>query len=119
MKNKLKTSMFNLESLGGLEKENTMYYNVGMVVLWSEDKAAANLKKHGIAFDEAATVFFAENTIEIEDSRHSEQRFVIIGFSVRTRLLTVIYAYRYEDEIRIISARKATKNEAEKYEKRI
>lgn len=119
MKNKLKTSIFNLESLGGLEKENTMYYNVGMIVLWSDDKAAANLKKHGVAFEEAATVLFAENTIEIEDSRHSEQRFIIIGFSMCPRLLTVVYAYRSEDEIRIISARKATKNEAVKYEERI
>lgn len=119
MRNKLKTSIFNLESLGGLELENTMYYNVSMIVLWNDHKAAANFKKHGVAFDEAATVLFAENTILIDDSRHSEQRFIVIGFSVRTRLLTVVYAYRYEDEIRIISARKATKNEVEKYEERI
>ncbi|WP_445292002.1 BrnT family toxin [Bdellovibrio sp. BCCA] len=96
-----------------------MYYIVGAVVRWDDKKAQANLKKHGVSFEEAATVLFTENTIEIEDLRHDEQRFITIGFSVRTRLLTVVYAYRYKEEIRIISARKATKNEAKQYEERI
>lgn len=90
-----------------------------MIVRWDNKKAEANLKNHGVTFEEATTVLFSENTIELEDLRHSEQRFIVIGFSARTRLLTVVYAYRYEDEIRIISARKATKKEAKKYEERI
>lgn len=96
-----------------------MYYIVGRVVTWHFQKALANLKKHGVSFEEASTVLFADSTIELEDRRHNEQRFILIGFSARVRLLTVVYAYRYEDEIRIISARKATKNEAHTYEKRI
>lgn len=96
-----------------------MYYNVGVVIRWDLKKATLNLKKHGVSFEEASSVLFARNTIELEDPRHGEQRFIIIGFSIRTRLLTVVYAYRNEDEIRIISARKATKNEARNYEERI
>lgn len=119
MKNKLKPNILDLKLLNELEKNNTMYYILGMVVLWDQKKAKTNLKKHGVTFEEAATVLFAENTLELEDPRHDEQRFIIIGFSKKTRLLTVVYAYRYEDEIRIISARKATKNEAKKYEERI
>lgn len=119
MKNKLKPNVLNLESINGLEKLNTMYYILGMIVRWDLKKADANFKKHGVSFEEAASLFYADNTLELEDNRHSEQRFIVIGFSVHTRLLTVVYAYRFEDEIRIISARKATKNEAKKYEERI
>ncbi|WP_347358093.1 BrnT family toxin [Bdellovibrio sp.] len=119
MQNKRKSYPRNLGPLNSLEIKNTMYYNVGVVVRWDERKAATNLKKHGISFDEASTVLFATDTIELEDLRHNEQRFIVIGFSIRTRLLTVVYAYRDEDEIRIISARKATKNEAKVYEERI
>jgi len=53
MKNKIKLDIFNLESLEGLEKMNTMYYIVGMVILWNDKKADSNLKKHGVAFEEA------------------------------------------------------------------
>lgn len=90
-----------------------------MNVEWDFNKAEKNLKKHGVSFEEAQTVLFAESSIELEDRSHSERRFVIIGFSKQTRLLTVVYAYRDEDKIRIISARKATKNEAKQYEERI
>ena len=90
-----------------------------MIVLWDTRKAEHNFKKHGVTFQEAATVFYADSTLVLEDPRHNEQRFIIIGFSVQSRFLTVVYAYRYEDEIRIISARKATKNEVKKYEERI
>lgn len=119
MKNKLNPNILNLESVNQLENNNTMYYIVGMIVRWDDKKAAINLKKHGVAFEEAVTVLFNNRTIEIEDMRHREQRFIIIGFSVHTRLLTVVYAYRYEAEIRIISARKSTRNEAKKYEEKI
>ena len=119
MKNKPKPNISPLSDFNGLENKNTLYYNVGIVIRWNDKKAEANRKKHGVSFEEAATVLFSENTIELEDFRHSEQRFIIIGFSSSTRLLTVVYAYKHENEIRIISARKATKNEAKIYEERI
>ena len=119
MKNKLKPNLLKLESKIELEIKNTMYYNLGIVVRWDTRKAELNFKKHGITFHEAATVFYADNSLEVEDPRHNEQRFIIIGFSMQSRFLTVVYSYRYEDEIRIISARKATKNEVKKYEERI
>lgn len=119
MKNKFKPNISNLNDSNDLEKKNTLYYNVGTVIRWNDKKAQVNLKKHGVSFEEAATVLFADNTIELEDVRHNEQRFIVIGFSTHPRLLTVVYAYKHEDEIRIISARKATKNEAKKYEERI
>lgn len=97
-----------------LAKNNTMYY-----IVWDESKDARNLKKHGIAFAEAATVLFASPTLELEDTHHDEQRFIIIGFSHNAQLLTVVYTYRDEHQIRIISARKATTSEAKEYEKRI
>lgn len=119
MKNKPNPRLINLDRPNTVEKSNTMYYNVTTVIRWDNKKADINRKKHKISFEEAATVFFADKTLEIEDLRHSEQRFIIIGFSACARLLTVVYAYKFEDEIRIISARKATRNEAKKYEERI
>lgn len=90
-----------------------------MIVEWDLRKAEVNFKKHGISFEEAQSVLFAEASIEIEDRSHAEARFIIIGFSKLTRLLTVVYAYKDEDKIRIISARKATKKESYQYEKRV
>lgn len=119
MRNKRKPRLLNSESKKALEKENTLYYNLGIVVRWDDRKAALNVKKHGVTFEEAATVFYAASSLELEDSRHNEQRFIIIGFSKSLRLLTIVYAYRYEEEIRIISARKATTSEAKNYEERI
>ena len=90
-----------------------------MVIVWDEKKAALNFKKHGITFEEAQTVFFVSASITIEDNRHNEDRFVTIAFSKKLNLLVVVYTYRDEDEIRIISARKATKKETKIYEERI
>jgi len=76
------------------------------------------MKKHGVSFSEAATAFEDENIIIMADENHSEQeeRFVIIGFSHRMRLLVVCHCYRENDGvIRIISARKATKHETNVY----
>jgi len=85
---------------------------------WDSNKNIANINKHGISFKEAATVFFDENAIEIDDEEHSqdEERFLIIGKSKKLRLTVVCHCYR-EDEtvIRIISARKAEKRESELY----
>ena len=85
---------------------------------WDTKKNEINKKKHQIAFDEAKSVFNDENGIVIDDPDHSvdEDRFVIIGFSNRLKILTVCHCYRDGDEIiRIISARKATKQESQQY----
>ena len=85
---------------------------------WDHNKDRANQKKHGIPFKEAATVFTDENARLIHDPDHSEDedRFILLGFSARARLLVVAHTYRQKDtEIRIISARKAEKHEREQY----
>lgn len=85
---------------------------------WNQSKAKTNLQKHGISFEEAQSVFYDENALLIPDPGHSEdeQRFVILGLSERLRLLIVCHCYRQNDEvIRIISARKATRNETKSY----
>ncbi len=84
---------------------------------WDERKAYANLKKHGISFAEAATVFGDTLSVTIPDPLHSvgEDRFVTLGVSFRKRLLAVVHADRGE-MVRIISARLATRRERETYE---
>ena len=84
---------------------------------WDEEKARSNLKKHGVSFDEAATIFNDPQIATISDPDHSkdEERYVSIGKSVIRRLLSVIHTYRKE-RIRLISARKATKAEKKNYE---
>lgn len=84
---------------------------------WNEEKAASNLKKHGVGFDEAATVFDDLFYVDFYDPKHSaeEHRFLIIGESNRQRLFIVSYAER-DDKIRIISARELTAQERRNYE---
>jgi uncharacterized DUF497 family protein len=85
---------------------------------WDDKKNEANKKKHHISFEEAQTVFFDENAIEFFDPDHSqtEERFLMLGISYRLRILVVCHCVRKSDsEIRIISARKATKNEQNIY----
>jgi len=84
---------------------------------WDDKKAQSNLKKHGVSFDEAATIFNDPRLATISDPDHSddEERYVSVGKSVIMRLLSVIHTFRKE-RIRLISARKATKTEKEKYE---
>ena len=84
---------------------------------WDAPKAAANLRKHGVSFEEASSVFFAPLSATGDDPDHSpsERRFVTLGISFSGRLLVVAYAER-EDAIRIISARKATRSERKLYE---
>jgi len=88
---------------------------------WNKEKAAANRIKHGISFEEAQTVFNDCDALRIYDPDHSEkeERFVLLGLSSLFRVLVVCHCYREDDEqIRIISARKATKKEAATYEER-
>lgn len=85
---------------------------------WDENKNAINKQKHQISFEEAQTVFDDPNAIMIPDTEHSEkeERFILLGFSNHAKLLVVCHCYRQSDTvIRIISARKATKNEARQY----
>jgi len=73
---------------------------------------------HGVSFDEATTAFADENARLKHDPDHSrdEDRFILLGFSAKLRLLVVVHAYRQEDkEIRIISARKAVPKERKQY----
>ena len=85
---------------------------------WDEAKNGINKKKHGVSFEEAQSVFYDSEALLIHDPEHSqeEDRFIILGFSDRARLLIVCHCYREsESVIRIISARKATKNESKQY----
>ncbi len=86
---------------------------------WDPRKADINLRKHGIAFDEAITVFNDPMALIFDDMVHSEEehREIIIGFSTLRRLVLVCFVERMEDTIRIISARRATKVEIRDYEK--
>jgi uncharacterized DUF497 family protein len=86
---------------------------------WDPNKAATNLQKHKVSFDEAVTVLQSQTAVVFEDRSHSEDRFVAIGFSIVARILLVVYCHRDKDTIRLISARKATKREREQYEKGI
>jgi uncharacterized DUF497 family protein len=86
--------------------------------IWDEQKAKANLKKHGISFDEATSVFDDDNALYMPDTLHCEyeDRFIVIGMSEKLNVLMVCHCYRDSDTvIRIISARKATKKEAAQY----
>ncbi len=86
--------------------------------VWDEAKAEFNLKKHRVSFEEAVTVFADESARLKHDPEHSkkEDRFILLGFSSKLRLLVVCHAYRDNDDlIRIISARKATRNESKQY----
>ena len=88
---------------------------------WDPAKARANLRKHGVAFEEAQTVFSDDLALLIDDPDHSadELRFVLLGLSATPRILVVVHAYlSAPDTIRIISARKATKAERAIYVKR-
>lgn len=88
---------------------------------WNPTKSAANKRKHGVAFEEAESVFADDHALLIDDPEHSEaeDRFVLLGLSAKLRVLVVVHCYRRDDEIiRIISARKATKPEQRRYNER-
>jgi hypothetical protein len=87
-----------------------------VVYEWDSRKAAANLKKHHVAFTEAATVFLDPLALTYQDPDHSEgeQRYITLGESTRGRVILVAHLDR-DDRIRIISARRATRREAHEY----
>jgi uncharacterized DUF497 family protein len=89
-----------------------------MNIVWDTKKAAANLRNHGIEFSHASTVLDDPMAMTIEDTRHGEQRFVTVGSDILGRVLVVVYTYSGEEEIRLISARKATPQERRVYEEK-
>ncbi|WP_319560326.1 BrnT family toxin [Marispirochaeta sp.] len=85
---------------------------------WDEKKNLSNTKKHKVTFEEAKTVFYDPSALLIHDPDHSENedRFIIMGMSQSLKILIVCHCYRSDDEIiRIISARKAEKDEINQY----
>jgi hypothetical protein len=89
---------------------------VVLVFEWNELKALENRRKHGVAFDEAKSVFGDPFLLTYPDEAHSvaEERFISVGMSSMHRLLVVVHVER-EDRIRIVSCRKATKRERQAY----
>lgn len=85
---------------------------------WDPAKARANLRKHRVSFEEAQSVFNDEQALLLDDPEHSaaEERFILLGLSAQTRVLVVVHGYRANaDEIRLISARRATRTEQREY----
>jgi uncharacterized DUF497 family protein len=92
----------------------------GIQFKWDENKNRRNKREHGVSFEEAQTVFLDENAIRFFDPDHSEEedRFIMLGVSFKLRVLVVCHCYRENDEvIRLISARKADKEECKDYER--
>ena len=87
------------------------------VVQWDSEKAAGSLRKHGVDFADAATALSDEFALTMRDDDPDEERFVTIGLDALGRLLVVAYTWR-GDDVRLISARRATAPERRQYEKR-
>lgn len=90
-------------------------YNWRMDYQWDNNKAEANLRKHGIDFADAVLVLSDDLAITMSDGRFDEERFITIGMDALSRVLVVVYTYR-GNEIRLISARSATRKERQQYE---
>lgn len=89
-----------------------------LVFEWDERKNSANRQKHGVSFEEARSAFLDENARVLPDPEHShaEERFILLGLSASLRILVVCHCYREEESIvRIISARKADREEQRQY----
>ena len=87
------------------------------VVEWDREKAEANRAKHGVDFADAATVLTDDLALTRPDDNPDEDRFVTLGMDALGRVLVVAYAW-HDDEIRLISARRATPSERRQYERR-
>ena len=88
---------------------------------WDKKKERINIRKHGISFEEARTVFYDEKAIQFFDPDHSEDedRFLLLGISSKLRILIVCHCFREsETVIRLSSARKADKDEEQEYWRR-
>lgn len=84
---------------------------------WDDQKAALNLAKHGVSFIDATYAFLDDAALDFADELHQD-RLILLGVSITSGLLYIIYAERAGDVVRIISARKATKHERRRYEQR-
>jgi len=85
---------------------------------WDGRKETANVRKHGVSFEEARTVFLDENAIQFFDPDHSENedRFILLGLSFKSRTLVVCHCFRAsETVVRLVSARKADQDEEREY----
>ncbi len=91
-------------------------YNIHLGFEWDINKAAENLDKHGIDFADTLTVFEDHNAITIDDPYYNEERYITIGMGAYGSILIVVYTWQGSN-IRIISARKATKKERKYYER--
>lgn len=91
---------------------------MGLIFEWDSIKAKTNFLKHGVSFEDSATVFSDSNALTIDDPLHSktEKRLITIGVSLKRKLLVVVHTDR-SDQIRIISARPASRKERKQYEK--
>jgi hypothetical protein len=85
-----------------------------MAYEWDNNKAKSNLQKHGIDFADVISVFTDDASVTIMDDGSDEEQFVTIGMDAFGRILVVVYTWR-EENIRIISARKATRHERRQY----
>lgn len=94
---------------------NIQYPLNGELFVWDAAKAAGNLKKHGVRFEEAATVFFDPLFVLLDASRNEEAREAAVGFAATGRLLYVVHVEIEEAAIRIISARRAEPHEERFY----
>ena len=86
-----------------------------MAVEWDPAKAGANLRKHGLRFADAVTALEDANAISVRDQREDEERWITIGMDSLARILVVVYTWR-DEQIRLISARPATRRESRQYE---
>ena len=86
-----------------------------MRVTWDPAKAAENLRRHRVRFEEAAEVLRDPFALTREDPRHEAPRFVTLGATLTGTLLVVVYAYAGEEDIRLISAREASRAERRHY----
>jgi len=116
-----KTKTMQKDNQHELDKKIHCKYNIIMNKIrfeWDASKARSNEQKHKVSFMEAKTVFYDECAVEFYDDAHSEweDRFLLLGVSSERHLLLVCHCYREEGgTIRIISARRATKNEEKHY----
>ena len=95
-----------------------MYYTCLVLFVWDPRKAAGNVPKHHVTFDEAVTVFADPLALILDDIRHPE-RSLIIGLSLARRTLLVVFIEISDDCTRLISARRATSHERRRYEESI
>jgi uncharacterized DUF497 family protein len=94
----------------------------GLRFKWDKKKEKINIKKHGISFEEARSVFYDEKAIQFFDPDHSEDedRFILLGISFKLRILVVCHCFRESKiVVRLVSARKADKDEQKEYWRRI